>query len=180
MFACAVPERIVLSRCGVGRDGRQAPPILLAQKVKSMTLLTRFAPAVGRLLIAVIFLLSGFGKIADPAMAQGYIASAGLPLPLVAFLIAVAVELGGGALLLVGYQTRLAALALAVFSVAAAFGFHHDFADQNQMIHFLKDLAIAGGLLQVFAFGAGAFSLEARRGRGAVRPPLNSPIAGLE
>jgi putative oxidoreductase len=54
---------------------------------------------------------------------------------------------------------------LAVFSVAAALGFHHDFADQNQMIHFLKDFAIAGGLLQIFAFGAGAFSLDARRGR---------------
>ncbi len=132
-----------------------------------MAALTRFAPALGRLLIAVIFLLSGFSKMVDPAMTQGYIAAAGLPIPLVAYLIAVAVELGGGALLLVGYQTRLAALALAAFSVAAAFGFHHDFADQNQMIHFLKNLAIAGGLLQVFAFGAGSFSLDARSRRGA-------------
>jgi len=131
-----------------------------------MTSFARFAPALGRLLIAAIFLFSGFSKIAAPAMAQGYIASAGLPAPLLAYLIAVVVELGGGVLLVAGYQTRLAALALAVFSIAAAFGFHHDFADQNQMIHFLKNIAIAGGLLQVVAFGAGPLSLDARFGRG--------------
>ena len=131
-----------------------------------MTSLSRYAPVIGRLLIAAIFLMSGFGKIADPTGTQGYIAAAGLPLPLVAYLIAVAVEAGGGLLLLLGFQTRIAALALAVFTIAAAFGFHHDLADQNQMIHFLKNLAIAGGLLQVVAFGAGAFSLDAYRGRG--------------
>lgn len=135
-----------------------------------MTALTRYAPFLGRILIAVIFLFSGFGKIADPIGTQGYIAAAGLPLPLVAYVIAVLVEAGGGLLLLVGYQTRLAALALAIFSVAAALGFHHDFADQNQMIHFLKNLAIAGGLLQVVAFGAGAFSLDGYRRREYLRP----------
>jgi putative oxidoreductase len=134
-----------------------------------MIALSRYAPFVGRLLIAVIFLISGFGKIADPTGTQGYIAAAGLPLPLVAYGVAVIVEAGGGLLLLLGFQTRIAALALAVFSIAAAFGFHHDFADQNQMIHFLKNLAIAGGLLQVAAFGAGAFSLDAYRGRGSVK-----------
>jgi len=136
------------------------------QKAKPMTAITRFAPLLGRLLIAAIFLMSAFGKITAPAATQGYIAAAGLPAPLVAYLIAVAIELGGGALLVVGYQTRFAALALAAFTIAAAFGFHHDFADQNQMIHFLKNVAIAGGLLQVVAFGAGAFSLDARVGRG--------------
>jgi putative oxidoreductase len=135
-----------------------------------MTALTRYAPFLGRVLIAVIFLFSGFGKIADPTGTQGYIVAAGLPLPLVAYLIAVLVEAGGGLLLLVGYQTRLAALALAAFSVAAALGFHHDFADQNQMIHFLKNLAIAGGLLQVVAFGAGAFSLDGVRRRENLTP----------
>jgi putative oxidoreductase len=74
----------------------------------------------------------------------------------------VVVELGAGALLLAGYRTRLAALVLAVFSIAAALGFHHDFADQNQMIHFLKNVAIAGGLLEVAAFGAGPLSIDAR------------------
>jgi putative oxidoreductase len=134
-----------------------------------MTSHSRYAPSVGRVLIAVIFLISGFGKIADPAGTQAYIAAAGLPLPLVAYVIAVIVEAGGGLLLLLGFQTRIAALALAVFSIAAAFGFHHDFADQNQMVHFLKNLAIAGGLLQVVAFGAGAFSLDAYRGRGSLK-----------
>lgn len=143
-------------------------------KAKPMTSITRTAPLVGRLLIAAIFLLSAFGKIAAPAATQGYIAAAGLPVPLVAYLIAVVIELGGGALLVVGYQTRLAALGLAVFTVAAAFGFHHAFADQNQMIHFLKNVAIAGGLLQVVAFGAGALSLDARFGRGSAYRHANA------
>jgi putative oxidoreductase len=76
--------------------------------------------------------------------------------------VAVIVELGGGLLLIAGYQVRLVAVALAVFSIAAAASFHNNFADQNQMIHFLKDVMIAGGLLQIAAFGAGAFSLDNR------------------
>jgi putative oxidoreductase len=122
-------------------------------------------PAIGRLLIASIFLLSGVGKIFAPDATQAYIAAAGLPLPVVSYAIALVVEVGGGLLLLLGYRTRLAALGLAIFSLAAAVGFHHNFADQNQMIHFLKNLAIAGGLLQVVTFGAGGFSLDARTGR---------------
>src|SRR6267154_327624 len=117
----------------------------------------------GRILIALPFLLSGVGKIAAPAMTQGYIAAAGLPLPAIAYAIAVIVELGGGILLVLGYQTRLVALVLAVFCVATAFGFHNNFADQNQMINFMKNIAMTGGLLQVVAFGAGAFSLDNRR-----------------
>jgi len=128
---------------------------------------TRFVPAIGRLLLAVIFLMSGVGKIAAPAATAGYIASAGLPAPYLGLIAAILVEVGGGLLLLVGYQTRLASIALAVFTVAAALAFHNNFADQNQMIHFLKNLAIAGGLLQVAAFGAGSFSLDARRGASA-------------
>jgi len=126
---------------------------------------TPAAAAFGRLLIAVIFLVSGLGKIAAPAMTQGYIASAGLPAPALAYLIAIVVEVGGGVLLVVGFQTRLVALVMAVFSVVTAVGFHHDFADQNQMIHFLKNIAMAGGLLQIVAFGGGAFSLDGRRSR---------------
>ncbi len=135
-----------------------------------MNSLSRYAPFIGRILIAVIFLISGFGKIAEPAATQGYIAAAGLPLPMAAYLIAVIIEAGGGLLLLVGYQTRLAAVGLAVFTLAAALGFHHDFADQNQMIHFLKNLAIAGGLLQVAAFGPGAFGLDTYRRRESLTP----------
>lgn len=124
----------------------------------------RYAPALGRVLIALIFLFSGFEKLMAPAATLQYIASAGIPLPQVAYGITLLVELVGGLCLLLGFQARLAALVLALFSLAAALRFHNNFADQNQMLHFLKNLAIAGGLLQVFAFGPGAFALDRRRG----------------
>jgi putative oxidoreductase len=76
----------------------------------------------------------------------------------------VAVELGGGLLLIAGFRTRLVAAALVLFSLATAVSFHSNFADQNQMIHFLKNVMIAGGLLQIAAFGAGALSID-NRGR---------------
>jgi putative oxidoreductase len=121
---------------------------------------------VGRILIAIIFLISGFGKVSAPEATQGYIASVGMPAPLLAYLGSVLVELGGGILLVVGYRTRLVAAIIAVYTLVAALYFHHAFGDQNQMVHFLKNLAMAGGLLQVVAFGAGSFSLDSRR-RGA-------------
>jgi putative oxidoreductase len=120
-------------------------------------------PLIGRVLLAVIFILSGVSKLANPAGTQAYIAAVGLPLPLLGYIVALVVEIGGGVMLLLGYRTRVAAIALAVFTVAAAVLFHHAFGDQNQFIHFMKNLAIAGGLLQVAAFGAGAFSLDNRR-----------------
>ena len=131
---------------------------------------TRYASFVGRLLIGLPFAMSGFGKLVTYGATSAYIASAGLPVPPLAYAIAVLVELGGGLLLVAGYQARAVALALAVFSVAAAVSFHSNFADQNQMIHFLKNVMMAGGLLQIVAFGAGAISLDARffRGGGAV------------
>jgi putative oxidoreductase len=119
----------------------------------------------GRLLIAIIFLLSGFGKITAPEATQGYIASVGMPAPLLSYIAAVIVELGGGILLLIGYRVRPVAAIMAIFTIIAALFFHHAFGDQNQMIHFLKNLAMAGGLLQVVAFGAGAFSIDNRRVR---------------
>ena len=79
----------------------------------------------------------------------------GLLLPAV-----ILVELGGGLLLVIGWQTRCAALALAIFCVVAALLFHTNFADRNQLLHFEKDLAIAGGLLVLVAFGPGRFSLD--------------------
>ena len=127
------------------------------------------AAAFGRLMIAVLFLLSGLGKIAAPAMTQAYIASTGLPLPIAGYLIAVVVEVGGGLLLAVGYRTTFVATAMAVFTLATAVFFHNNFADQNQMIHFLKNVAIAGGLLQVAAFGAGSISIDGLRVRGERR-----------
>jgi putative oxidoreductase len=135
---------------------------------------TSSTAAFGRLLIAVIFLMSGLSKIAAPAMTQGYIASAGLPAPMLAYLIAIVIEVGGGVLLVLGLQTRLVALIMAAFCVATALSFHHDFADQNQMIHFLKNIAMAGGLLQVVAFGAGALSLDARRTQLSKQPAAAS------
>ena len=126
----------------------------------------KYTPSIatfGRLLIAVTFLLSGIGKIAAPAMTIGYIGSAHLPLPTLAYIVAVVVEVGGGLLLVFGFQTRIVALVMAVFCVAAALSFHNNFADQNQMIHFLKNISMAGGLLQVVAFGAGSFSIDGRR-----------------
>jgi putative oxidoreductase len=124
---------------------------------------TNALAAVGRVLIAVVFILSGISKIAAPAMTQGYIASVGLPAPLLGLVIAIVVELGGGVLLLIGYRTRLVSLIIAAFTLAAAVFFHNKFADQNQMIHFLKNIAMIGGLLQVAAFGAGGYSIDARR-----------------
>ncbi|NSY62224.1 DoxX family protein [Agrobacterium tumefaciens] len=121
----------------------------------------------GRLLLAIMFIFSGFGKIMAPEATQGYIASVGLPLPLLSYLLAVVIELGGGILLVIGYQTRIVSLAIAAFTLVTALVFHSDFADQNQMIHFLKNISIAGGLLQVAAFGAGALSLDGRRLRTA-------------
>ena len=118
----------------------------------------------GRVMIAAIFILSGASKLADPAGTIGYIASAGLPLPQLAFAGAATIELLGGLALVLGYRTRLVALALAIFSILAALGFHSALADQNQFIHFFKNIAMAGGLLQVVAFGGGRFSLDARRG----------------
>ena len=129
------------------------------------TALTRFVPAIGRLLMGTIFLASGLSKLTAPAATLSYIQSAGIPLPQVALAAAVLVEIGGSLLLIAGYRARLVALALALFSVATALAFHTAFADQNQLIHFLKNLAMAGGLLQVVAFRAGGLSLDARAGR---------------
>src|SRR5258705_13871059 len=118
--------------------------------------------AVGRFLIAALFLISGLGKIATPALTQGFIASAGLPFPLLAYLVAIVIEVGGGILLVLGYQSRIVASVMAVFTVAAALGFHQNFADQNAMAHFLKNISITGGLLQIVALGAGTFSIDSR------------------
>lgn len=119
------------------------------------------ATLIGRVLLAHIFLLSGISKIGGYEATAGWMDAMGVPgvlLPLV-----IALEIGGGLALIIGWQTRLAATALAGFSVVAALIFHANLADQMQMIMFMKNFAIAGGLLYITAFGAGAFSLDARR-----------------
>lgn len=117
----------------------------------------------GRILLAAIFLLSGWSKIGGYAGTQGYMESMGVPgalLPLV-----IAVELGAGLLIVAGLWTRLAALALAGFTLLSALLFHANIGDPMQQIMFLKNLAIAGGFLVLFARGAGPLSLDARRAR---------------
>jgi putative oxidoreductase len=121
---------------------------------------TSVIPAIGRVLLAAIFIFSGIGKLMAPGATIGYIESVGLPLASVALVMAIAVELGGGLLLAVGVKTRLVAAGLAAFSIVTGLVFHNAVGDQNQLIHLLKNLAMAGGLLQVVAFGAGAFSVD--------------------
>src|SRR3569623_2889783 len=136
-------------------------------KGTDMNALQTIGPVTGRLLIAFIFIMAGWGKIGGLEGTVGYIASAGLPLPSVAAIVASAVELGGGLLIAVGYKARWAAAARALFTLVTALAFHAFWAlpadqAQNQMIHFMKNLAIMGGLLYVVVHGSGPLSQERR------------------
>lgn len=123
-----------------------------------------------RLLMAVLFLTAGVSKITGFAGTVGYISSVGLPVPVVAAAVAVAVEVLGGLALIFGFGTRLAALALAVFTVVASILFHAYWSApaEQQLMHqlmFYKNVAVSGGLLALAAFGAGAWSWDAHRGQ---------------
>jgi putative oxidoreductase len=120
-----------------------------------------FSALAGRVGLSLIFVLSGIAKISAYAGTQQYMAAAGVPGFLLPFVIAL--EVGGGLAILAGVFTRQAAVALALFSVASALLFHANLADQNQFIHFMKNLAIAGGFLALAANGAGAISVDALR-----------------
>jgi putative oxidoreductase len=125
---------------------------------------------VGRILLALLFVTSGVAKIAGFAGTAGYIASKGLPMASLVAALTIIVEVGGGLALVLGLYTRWAALALAVFSVLAALIFHNYWAVppeqvMAQQINFWKNISIAGGMLVLAAFGAGAISLDAKRGR---------------
>jgi len=120
------------------------------------------AALAGRVLLAMLFLLSGINKVAQPDPTLAYINAVGLPFAPVVLAGSALVEIGGSVALVLGYRTRFAAAVLAVFTVLAALIFHSNFADQNQFIHFFKNIAITGGLLQVFAFGGGRLSLDGR------------------
>ena len=122
----------------------------------------RYVPFAGRLLIGLPFAMSGLGKLAAIGPTTEAIRSVGLPFPSLALAICVAVELGGGLLLIAGFKARAVAAALALFCLVTAVTFHSNFADQNQMINFLKNIMMAGGLLQIVAFGAGALSVDNR------------------
>ena len=128
------------------------------------------AALIGRIMLALIFITSGFGKIGGFEGTAGYIASKGLPLASVVAALTILIELGGGLAVLFGFLTRWAALALAVFSVLAAVIFHAYWgvpADQvmGQQINFWKNISIAGGFLVLAAFGAGGISIDGKRAR---------------
>jgi putative oxidoreductase len=122
---------------------------------------------VGRVLLALMFLLSGIGKIGGFEGTVGYISSVGLPLPSVLAAGALVLEIVAGIALIIGYKTRWAALALALFTLAAAFLFHNYWAmpagqQMMQQIIFLKNLAVTGGLLMLAMAGPGAWSVDRR------------------
>ena len=125
---------------------------------------------IGRLVLAWFFVPAGWGKIAGFAGTVSYATSAGLPLPEVGVAVGLLIELVGGLLLLVGFGTRWAALALALFVVIAAFFFHNYWSmpeaqQMMQKLNFTKNLAIGAGLLAFAAFGPGRFSIEGRQSR---------------
>ncbi len=137
-----------------------------------MDTLNRFGPLAGRILLALLFVLAGFGKITGFDGTVGYIASKGLPLPQWLAVAAIVIELGGGIPLIVGWKARWAAAALFVFTALAALIFHAFWASppeqaQNQMIHFMKNLAIMGGLLYIVVYGSGPLSVGGDRERGS-------------
>lgn len=123
------------------------------------------AALVGRILLVVMFITSGFGKVTGFEGTVGYITSKHLPMPQVAAIIAILCELGAGILVLIGFKARWAAIVLAIFTVAAGILFH-DFWNADaaskmmQQINFWKNISIAGGFLMVFAFGPGRYSMD--------------------
>ena len=123
--------------------------------------MTGIIQLIGRVMMALIFILAGLGKINDPAGTIGYMQSADLP----GILLwpTIALEVLGGLALAAGYKTRYVAFALAIFSIVAAAVFHRNFADQMQMILFLKNIAMAGGLLLFAVGGSTAFSIDNKR-----------------
>ncbi len=116
---------------------------------------------ISRIMLALIFVLAGLGKIQDPAGTAGYMQS--MSVPSILLWPTIALEILGGLAVAVGYKTRLAAFALAGFTILAAVLFHRNFGDQMQMILFLKDIAIAGGLLLLAVGGRTAYSWDNRR-----------------
>lgn len=124
----------------------------------------------GRLLLALVFIPAGLSKISGFAGTVGYISSVGMPLPSVSAVVAILVEVGCGIALLLGFQTRIAALVLAVFTLVASFFFHNfwtlpEAQQMMQQLMFFKNIGIVGGLLTLAAWGAGALSVDAKLGK---------------
>ena len=132
--------------------------------VRANTDMTDWVSLVGRLLLAALFLWSGYGKLVSMDGNVAYMQAVGLPAAGLLIWVALLVELLGGAMLLTGWKARWAAVVLAIFTVVATFVFHAYWnapADQalNQQIHFMKNIAIIGGLLVVVAHGSGRYAL---------------------
>lgn len=119
---------------------------------------------VGRILLSMMFILAGYSKLTAISATAGWFGSIGLPVPTVTTVVVGLVELLGGLAILVGFQTRIAALILAAFTVAATLIAHMDWSDMTQFLIFQKNFAVAGGFLVLAAVGAGALSIDARRG----------------
>ncbi len=118
---------------------------------------------VGRALLSAMFILAGFAKLTAVSGTAAWFESIGIPLPTASAIVVGLVELVGGLAVLVGYQTRIAAIVLAVFTLAATAIAHLDFADQMQVLLLQKNLAITGGFLILAVAGAGALSVDGRR-----------------
>lgn len=114
---------------------------------------------VGRILLTALFIWSGFAKLIAPAATAAGFAKGGLPVPYAAWAVAVLIELGGGLALLLGVQARIMGWILAAWCIATALVAHTNFADHNMEIHFMKNVAMAGGFLYVAAFGAGRYTV---------------------
>jgi putative oxidoreductase len=121
---------------------------------------------VARLFLATLFLVSGLGILADPSGFAGYMGFIGLPFPTLVAWLVIALKVLGGLAIIVGFQTRYAAYAIAAFAIGSAFLGHMDFSDQMEMTAFMKNFAIAGGFLALSVTGPGAWSVDARRGDG--------------
>jgi putative oxidoreductase len=116
----------------------------------------------GRLLMSAIFIQSGLGKAMAPAATIAYFAKDGVFMPGAVYAVSLLIEIGCGVLFLIGWRARLTALVLAVWCLATAMVAHYHPGDQNQMIHFMKNICMMGGFLQVVAFGAGRLSVDRR------------------
>ncbi len=119
---------------------------------------------VSRIFLALLFLVSGLGMMAAPGGVAGYMGALGVPMPAVSVWIVIVWKVVAALMVIAGFKTRVGALALALFSAAAALLAHLNFADQNEMTQFLKDFAIAGGFIALAVAGPGAYSVDARRG----------------
>ena len=123
-----------------------------------------FVVLAGRALLSAMFIFAGYSKLTAVAGTAAWFGSMGLPMPTTVAIAVGLLELFGGLFILAGYRTRIAALALAAFTIAATGIAHLDFTDQMQLLFLQKNLSITGGLLILAIFGAGALSVDARRG----------------